>query len=136
MQTVRQLIEQWCAANQISVQAEENRLSFWVDGAHGRFPAAVLPLEEERAMVCLFGVGPFVPQAARPEAARQLAELNYPIKLGSVQLLSDTGELTYRMTQLLPDDDGEAAALVARTLLLSAGAMDGLLPALTRLCCL
>lgn len=135
MDTIQQIIEHWCGAHQISAQTVDERVFFSVDGANGRFPAAVFPLEEDGAVVCVFGLGPFVPEDRRDEAARQLARLNYDLKLGTVQLCAETGEVTLRVTQLLPDGGEEAAAVVERTLLLSAHAMDQLLPALTRLCC-
>lgn len=136
MRTVQELTEQWCRDHGVTAQSEPGRVAFSVDGANGSFPGAVLPLEEERAMVCLFGLGTYVPESARDEAARQLAALNFPLRLGAVFLNRDTGELSLRVTQLLPPEDEAAAALIDRLLPSAANAMDALLPALTRLCCL
>ncbi|MEG0780655.1 MAG: hypothetical protein RR426_08625, partial [Oscillospiraceae bacterium] len=118
-----------------AAQSTEGRVSFSVDGANGSFPAAVLCLEGDRAMVCLYGVQVFVPEGRRDEVARRLPAINFPLKIGAVQLNAENGELSYRMTQLLPEDEESAAALVNQALLFSAHAMDGLLQTLISLCC-
>ncbi|MEG2518978.1 MAG: YbjN domain-containing protein [Oscillospiraceae bacterium] len=134
MISVLQLIKNWCEKNNVSAETAGERVSFSVDGANGSFPAALLALEEDRALVCLYGVQTLVPKELRAEAAQRLSDINLPIKLGAAFLNNENGELSYRVTQLLPENDEEAAALTERALLLSSSTMDRLLQALSRLC--
>lgn len=111
-------------AHSLSVKSEseaENEClySFKIRGVKGNYDSFGLCMEEERLFTVVIDLNIRIKEQGRTAAASILTELNYPLKMGVIQMDPQTGALTVRASQYIYGTDWEQTAQIERVVLLA-----------------
>ncbi len=94
-------------------------------GKTGTWISNIQPIETERLIVINSILGIKVSEEKRAAIALLLTKLNYSVKVGAFQINPENGEVAFRTTQyILEENDGTAEELVGRLTLMNFSVID------------
>lgn len=105
MKTISEHIMEWAKKNSIHINVRDDNYLLDVNGNKANFPVLICGIEDENLLIvsCLLNIKADIKRA--DSISRAILRINYGLKYGSFHYNEDAGEVTYRLSQLIVQDD-------------------------------
>lgn len=124
MKKISEYITEWATNKQIKLSQREDNFLMEVSGNRANFPVLICTLEDENILVlsCLVNIKA---DASRAESiARGILKINFTLKYGAFQYDEKTGEVTYRLSQIIAEEDETRSKQIEETIMRAVMATD------------
>lgn len=125
MKTMKELFLQFAKKQGVTTKDLGAVVQVAATGKVGKWISNIQPIEEERLMVFNSVLGLKVSEEKRAATALLLTKLNYSVKVGAFQINPENGEIAFRTTHyILEENDETAEELVGRLTMMNFSVID------------
>lgn len=125
MKTMKQLFLQFAKKQGVTTKDLGEVVQVAAAGKTGTWISNIQPIEAERLMVFNSILGIRVPEEKRAAIALMLTKMNYSVKVGAFQMNPENGEIAFRTTHyILEENEKTAEDLVEKLTLMNFSVID------------